>query len=220
MKNIFLGLFLLLLLSACISSKATNLPFLISEENELSENKPLSGGNLDQVESVNKSSEFSVIKSSGIAQGLPTPYIELQYRLQPGSPKEMSNFIHPEAECDWMGVGGQIFDLYGHPVTNIIVKLEGTLNGKKLDLISLSGGSLNLGPGGYEFKLADHPKESDKTLQLTLYDAQGNSLSHPVYFSTSESCETNFVLVNFMQMWVIINGQKIMLPFVSGKAIP
>lgn len=220
MKNNILGLFLVLLLSACITSKATNSPFLISEENELSENKPLSGGNLDQAELVNKPSELSVIESSGIAQGFPTPYIELQYRLQPGSPMEMSNFIHQEAGCDWMGVGGQIFDLYGNPVTNLVVNLEGSLDGKKIDLISLTGGTLNLGPGGYEFKLADRPKESDQTLQLTLYDAHGIPLSYPVYFSTSESCEKNFVLVNFMQMWVVINGQKTMLPFVSGKIFP
>jgi hypothetical protein len=52
------------------------------------------------------------IKSSDASSDAMPPY-----RLQAGTPRFMANFIQPEAGCNWMGVGGQAFNLGGQPVT-------------------------------------------------------------------------------------------------------
>jgi len=141
-----------------------------------------------------------------------TPFITYRYALQSGSPKPMVNFAHPEEACNWMGVGGQIFDLSGNPATGLIVKLTGTLNGDAIDLLALSGGALYLGPGGYEFKVSDHPIESSGTLWLSLLDNQGNALSDPMAISTYAGCDQNFLLVNFTQVIIVENGFQLYLP--------
>lgn len=141
-----------------------------------------------------------------------TPFITYRYALQPGSPRPMINFAHPEEACKWMGVGGQIFDLTGNPVTNLLVKLTGTLNGEAIDLIAMSGGALSLGPGGYEFKISDHPIESNGTLWLSLFDNQGNAISDPMAFNTFAGCDQNFLLVNFTQVIIVENGFLLYLP--------
>ena len=148
------------------------------------------------------------------------PAVIYRYRLQTGSPIAMMNFAHPEEGCEWMGVGGQIFDLSGNPTTNLIVKLTGNLNGVPIDLIALSGGALYLGPGGYEFKLSDHPSESSGALFLTLYDNQGIVISDPIAITTYSSCEQNFILVNFTQVIIIENGFQLYLPSIVREGLP
>jgi hypothetical protein len=150
-----------------------------------------------------------------IPQALPTPYIALLYRLQPGLPKVIPNFAHPDSGCNWMGVGGQVFDIDGNPVENVIIKLTGTLDNNVIEMIALSGGAIYLGPGGYEFKLADQPVKSRETLWLILFDERGKEISEPITFSTSEMCDQNFLLINFIQMLVVKNGSCFFLPFVN-----
>jgi len=154
-------------------------------------------------------------ESTDIPEILPTPYIYTRYLLQPGSPAWVENFIHPEAGCNWMGVGGQVFDLQGNAISNLVVKLIGTLNGEAVELIALTGGALKLGQGGYEFKLSDHPVASTETLWISVYDKDGNAISDPEAISTYDSCEQNFVIVNFSEAYLIGNGLKTFLPFVA-----
>lgn len=220
MKNLRFGYILFFLLSACLSSKALVTPLItISSKYETPLNQ-LPTGTPDQNGTLANSIQTSVPKSGNNSPARPTPYVELLYRLQPGSPKAMENFAHPEAGCNWMGVGGQVFDIEGNPVLNMIIKLAGTFNDGNIEMISLSGGALYLGPGGYEFKLADQPIESIQTLWLTLFDARGTSLSDPVVFSTFASCDQNFVLINFSQLKVIFNGRILFLPFVFSVGSP
>jgi hypothetical protein len=145
----------------------------------------------------------------------PTPFLYTRYLLQPGSPTWVENFIHPEAGCNWMGVGGQVFDLQGNAVSNLVVKLTGTLNGEPVELIALTGGALNLGPGGYEFKLSDHPFATVETLWVSAFDKDGNAISDPEAISTYDSCEKNFVIINFSEAYLIGNGLKTFLPFAA-----
>jgi hypothetical protein len=151
---------------------------------------------------------------------LPTPFIVSQYVLQTGSPQPTVNFLHPESACDWMGVGGQVFDTSGRPVSNLIIKLTGTLDGAVIELIALTGGAIYLGPGGYEFKLADLPTESSGTLWLTIYNDQGEAISDPITFTTFQDCDKNFILVNFAQVLSIKNGYTITMPIVEVNIIP
>jgi hypothetical protein len=153
-------------------------------------------------------------------QVIPTPYIYTRYLLQSGSPAWAENFVHPEAGCNWMGLGGQVFNLEGIAVPNLVVKLTGTLNGEVVDLFALTGGALNLGPGGYEFKLSDHPISSTESLWVSIFDKDGNEISNRVAISTYESCDKNFVVVNFTEAYLIENGIKTFLPFISLDLYP
>jgi hypothetical protein len=154
-------------------------------------------------------------ESTGIPEILPTPYIYTRYLLQSGSPTWVENFIHPEAGCNWMGIGGQIFDLHGNAIPNLLVKLTGTLNSEAVELLALTGGALNLGPGGYEFKLSDHPIASTETLWISVFNKDGNAISDPIAIFTYDSCEQNFMIVNFSEAYLIGNGLKTFLPLVA-----
>lgn len=136
----------------------------------------------------------------------PTPYIIKRFELQPGSPKWLTNFIHPEEGCNWMGVGGQIFDVQGTPVANLLVKLSGSLDGENIDMIALTGGALYLGPGGYEFKISDHPIASNEALWISILDQGGNALSDPFTISTYGSCDQNYGVLNFTEKILIVNA--------------
>ena len=150
----------------------------------------------------------------------PTPYIYSRYMSQSGSPAWVPNFLHAEAGCNWLGVGGQVFDLQGNAVSNLVVKLNGSLNGEPFDLYALTGGALNLGPGGYEFKLSDHPVASADSLWISVFDKDGNAISDPLAITTYDSCEKNFIMVNFSETYLVGNGLKTFLPFVSSNRTP
>lgn len=121
------------------------------------------------------------------------------FALQAGAPVLTPNIAN-DLECDWMGVGGQVFDLEGDPVTELGVHLEGEIGGQPIEMDSLTGSAQQLGPAGYLFNVSDHPIASSETLWLQLNDTAGVPLSDPIYLTTSDSCDENFVLVNWKQV--------------------
>lgn len=143
-----------------------------------------------------------------LATDTPTPPAEtftptptgLPFAIQPGSPIYMSNSFVNASGCDWMGVGGQVFDLNGAPIVGLSVHLEGQLGGLPFDLTALTGSADVLGPSGYVFDLSDQPAESDETLWLQLQDTAGLPLSDKLFLTTIESCEQNFLLINWRQV--------------------
>jgi len=122
-----------------------------------------------------------------------------RYFLQIGSPVAMANFIAPEAGCNWLGVGGQAFDIHGNPVTNLVVEVGGTLEGREVFHLALTGNSPNLGIGGFAINLANHAVASSGTLWILLYDLTGEPLTSKIGFSTYADCTKNFILVNFVE---------------------
>ena len=123
--------------------------------------------------------------------------------LQAGTPTFTSNFIDLEASCDWMGVGGQVFDRNDKPVTGLVAEVGGSLEDKVILSLALTGGSTILGPGGYVVKLTDQPIASENTLWIQLFDLGGAPLSEKIYFSTfadSAKCEKNLVIINFREL--------------------
>jgi hypothetical protein len=74
-----------------------------------------------------------------------------------------------------MGVGGQVVDMSGAPVTGLIIRLGGALTGLQLSppLLSLTGVAPNYGQSGYEFTLAEKPVASKEALWLQLLDQAG-----------------------------------------------
>jgi len=122
----------------------------------------------------------------------------MAYKVQPGTPALTANYAHPEEGCQWLAVAGQVFDASGQEVSNLVVHVNGTLNGKAVDEVSLTGVAPDYGPGGYEVKLADQAIASPGTLVIQLLDLQAHPLSEPVLFDTSADCQKNVVLINFV----------------------
>jgi len=126
-----------------------------------------------------------------------------RYKVQVGTPVETTNFLYPEAGCNWMGVGGQVFSLEGEPVTGLIVEVSGILDGQEVLYLALTGGSPVLGPGGFEIKLADQPVASEGALTLQLFDLSGEPQTPRVNFDTyagEGSCERNLILINYTEV--------------------
>lgn len=137
-------------------------------------------------------------KSPAEATGTPAKNTHT-YEVQANSPAYTQNFAHPDLECKWLGVAGQVFSKTGEPVTNLVVVAEGFLNDKALDQVALTGLSTAYGPAGYELTLSDTAVASTNSVFVSLYDLAGNELSYPVKLDTFTDCSKNLVLVNFME---------------------
>lgn len=121
------------------------------------------------------------------------------FKVQAMTPIFMSNFAHPEAACNWQGVAGQVFDANLVPVMNYIVKITGTYNNLPVNSVGITGmvAGLPYGPGSYEIVLGTAPVTSLDALTIQLFDANGDPVTEPQKFSTSQDCSKNLVLVNF-----------------------
>lgn len=124
----------------------------------------------------------------------------LPFILQPGNPVATSNINHPELGCNWLGVAGQAIGLSNEPVTQLFVKLGGTLQGKPFDHITITGSAPSYGSAGYEFRLADSPADSNDTLWVQLYDQAMLPLSEQITFDTYDDCARNLILIYFNQV--------------------
>jgi hypothetical protein len=101
------------------------------------------------------------------------------------------------AGCNWQGVGGTVDDQNSSPIIGIVVRLAGTLDGKSVELTTVSGISPEYGKSGFEFVLGDTPVNSRDTVYVQLLDQAGLPLSDRIYIDTSTDCKKNLVLVRF-----------------------
>lgn len=99
--------------------------------------------------------------------------------------------------CTWMGVAGRVFDIQGRPVTGIRIFLNGYLDGKTVQLSSLSGTAAQYGPSGFEFTLSNTLIASNDALGIRLMDQADVPLSARITFDTFEDCSKNLILVDF-----------------------
>ncbi len=129
-----------------------------------------------------------------------SPSSTMRYAIQPGTPVAIPNFINPEAECSWSGIGGQVFDRNGVPVAGLVVHIGGTLEGAELFRYIVTGEASQLGPGGFETSLADHLIASHGTLYLQLLDLTGAIVSPQIRFDTYGDCEKGLVLINLVEL--------------------
>jgi hypothetical protein len=128
----------------------------------------------------------------------PTMQTSLQFTLQEGSPMLLPNFANPSAECDWMGVAGQVFDEENYEVQGLTI-VSGTLSDESdREWTSVTGSALAYGPGGYEIQLSDIPVETSQTYWIEIRDQDGTALSDRFFFDTHEDCERNLILINFV----------------------
>jgi hypothetical protein len=128
-----------------------------------------------------------------------TPVPQPPFEVIPGNPVRIPNVV-TEDECDWMGVGGQVFNLENQPITNLGVHLEGVLDGNPISLDTVTGSVPEIGPAGYVFNLSSKPIASEQTLWVQLNDGAGKALSEQIFITTVEDCQENWVLLNFRQV--------------------
>jgi hypothetical protein len=138
---------------------------------------------------------ISLISVKAMYQMPPTIYIG-----QPGTPTAIENFIKPDLACNWSGIGGQVFDLLGEPVSGLVIKVTGSLEGNPVLLLALTGGAFQLGPGGYLIEFTDHPFDSQGNLILELLDIAGQPISYKIPLTTLADCEKNLLIFNLVEI--------------------
>ena len=121
--------------------------------------------------------------------------------MRQSDPQAISiNLYDASRGCGWMGVAGRVVDEQNRPVTGIRVWLRGTLDGKRVDMTSLTGTAAQYGPSGYEFTIANQPLESRGSLSVRLLDQANLPLSERVVFDTFADCEKNLILIDFKKV--------------------
>ncbi len=95
--------------------------------------------------------------------------------------------------CQWLGFAGQVFDLSGQPVVNVVVHIGG------VDWLTLSGASQEYSIPGWVQKVADLPASTSGYYTVQLQDSLGNPLSAAVGLTTTVNCAQNLVTINFVQ---------------------
>jgi hypothetical protein len=114
---------------------------------------------------------------------------QFRYTVETGYP----HYARYPGGCDWMGFSGQVFDLSGQPVIDVVVHIGG------VDYLTLSGASQEYSIPGWVQKVADQPTSTLSYYTVQLQDALGNILSAPVVVTTTSSCAQNLVTINFIQ---------------------
>jgi len=125
---------------------------------------------------------------TGTPTSTPTPS-RYPYTVQRGYPIYSA---YPGG-CNWMGFAGEVFDLEGKPVIDLIVHIGGA------DHLVLSGSSQEFGIKGWVDKVADRPASSRGFYTVQLQDAVGNPLSDAISLETFNDCKRNLVTLNFVQ---------------------
>ena len=134
------------------------------------------------------------------------------FLYQRGAPAALPNFVMPEAGCNWTGVGGQVFDISDAPVSGMVIKIYGTLEGRPVEHFVLSGSSLQFGPGGFDVMLADHLLTSPGTLSLQMLDISGLEKSPVIQFQVFADCQRNLRVINLAE--TTAGAQKIYFPII------
>ena len=112
---------------------------------------------------------------------------------------QASTTVHADSDCKWMGVGGKVVDAAGKPLPFQTVQVSGTLAGKAVNSIVLSGHDPlpAYGSSGFEFKLGAAPVASTQELWIQLFDNTGIPLTNKTYFDTFNDCNKNLVMIVF-----------------------
>jgi len=128
-----------------------------------------------------------------------TPTV-VPFVIQPGTPAYIENFAYPDEGCEWMGIAGQVFNQNGQPLMNVVITVEGSLNGTQINATALTGiAEANIyGPGGYEVVLANDPFNFQSQLELQLFDLNGDTLSQAIPIETYKDCSKNLIILNFV----------------------
>ncbi len=122
---------------------------------------------------------------------------------QKGTPIGIQNFVQLDKGCNWSGIGGQVFSRSGTPLTGLVIKLTGKLEGQNILYYAVTGGSLQFGPGGFLIDLTDHPVASKYTATLQVLEITGAEKSAPIPLITYGDCSHNLLLVNIRELTLL-----------------
>ena len=130
----------------------------------------------------------------------PTPTeIPMPFILK-GKPEAYPNtMIHPQYGCEWLFIGGQVWDLRDAPVKDLSVHLGGKYGEELIELYVLTGSVPVYGESGYGFALENKQIE-EKLLYIQFEDPSGLPMSSKTYLEITSSCQENLILVNFKQV--------------------
>jgi hypothetical protein len=103
----------------------------------------------------------------------------------------------PDKNCNWMGVAGKVLGPDGKPVQFLEILMGGTLDGKAISYLTLSGNATAYGQSGFEQVLSDHPIASTQSLWIQLLDNTAKPLTNRIFYDTYSSCDQNMVMVVF-----------------------
>ena len=103
-------------------------------------------------------------------------------------------YTGPEG-CNYMAIAGQVFDVSGKPLKDMIIWVKDTEG--FFEMVAFSGQAPRYGPSGYEAVINTSPYEADFTVQV--WSDTGTDLSAPVAVHTKASCDENLAIVNFVQ---------------------
>jgi hypothetical protein len=115
------------------------------------------------------------------------------FTLQPGTPAYLPNFANTSA-CAWMGVAGQVFDVFGNPLLGYRVQLLGS----GIGAVATTGNKTAYGPGGYEMVVGSAPVATTDVYTVQLLDPNGTPLSYEHSIPTYNNCDQNLIVVNFV----------------------
>jgi hypothetical protein len=107
-----------------------------------------------------------------------------------------STIIHPQSDCQWLGIGGSVVDSNNAPVLYLTLRLTGSLNDQPVEKLTVSGTAPDYGQAGFEFKLGTTPVDSNK-LRLQLLDQSGVPQADEVSVVTYKDCSKNLILIRF-----------------------
>jgi len=107
-----------------------------------------------------------------------------------------STIIHPQSDCQWLGIGGSVVDSGNAPVLYLTLRLTGSLNDQPVEKLTVSGTAPDYGQAGFEFKLGTTPVASDK-LRLQLLDQSGVPQADEISVVTYKDCSKNLILIRF-----------------------
>jgi len=97
------------------------------------------------------------------------------------------------AQCAWQGIGGQVFDLNGAPLTQMRVHVFG----QGVDLYVASGSNTLYGLSGWEVPLSTTLTSNSYIVELQ--SAQGTIISPQITVTFVPDCSKNLALVSFQQ---------------------
>jgi hypothetical protein len=164
-------------------------------------------------------SPISGAASTAEPTSLPTaqPFVP-DYTVQAGTPITTTNFLHPEEDCAWAGLSGQVFGSDGSPVTGLVIEVRGEVDDQAVQALGMTGAVANLGVGGYEVKIKDSPVQVGGELQAQVFK-DGQPLSEPASFSLMQGCDFTLVLLNFVAVATTPEKGFLYFPAVlNGKA--
>ena len=136
------------------------------------------------------------------------------FTLQVGSLRYSPNFTHPELACQWVGIGGQVFE-DDRPTSEVhVAVVSGLLSGVPVERIGLTGQNTGYGPSGYEILLGDDPQAFEGNWTVQLFSLNGIELSPAFSFKPGSDCQTNLLIVNFNLQSAV---QRMYFPLVSDE---